>query len=92
MAYTTEYYEAHIAELKEALEQERAHSEGLAHDCEEMCLRLERLSKHLRGGIVAEVMRKLADYAEGAGSEYRDTPPEDPFPDPPEPKRARRRK
>jgi len=90
-----------IADLAEALRQERESFKWAERDCNEMVTRLNRLSDHLRTGIVSDVMRKLADYAggfvdfeRGIGYDDPNHPPPDPFPDPvpaPAPRRARRK-
>lgn len=98
-AESLRYLAAQVEDYQQALAEERTHADGLAKDCDEMVRRLDRLEHHLRHGIVAEVTRKLADYAGGfidyeAGIAYEDrnNPPPDPFPDPEAPPKAKRRK
>lgn len=98
VAASLRYLATLVQDYRQALDEEREHSAGLAQDCNEMVKRLERLDHHLRHGIVSEVTRKLADYAGGfadydLGIAYdeRDNPPPDPFPDPEPPKRRKRK-
>lgn len=81
-----------VVDYATALQEERESNARLVKDCEEMVNRLFRLEEHLRGGIVREVMSKLADYAGSVGHEDLDDPPRDPFPPAPEPTAGKRRR
>ena len=73
------------------LDRERERFDELSSECEEMCARLSRLEDHLRGGVLFDALRKLADYAGSVGSDLRGHSPADPFPDPAPKSRIRRK-